>query len=335
MSNTVINPYNFAVAEVGSWKELDRTTLGSGNSTINVSGLADKRYYMILSYTLANNSNNVRCRLNADTAANYANRWTSNGAADSTEVNKNWQHYDPNVIGKINGFTVGYLSNLSTLEKLDMFNSAGQMAAGAVSAPSRSEAVNKWANTSAAFDEIDVINEGGTFGTGSEVVVLGYDPTDTHTTADNFWQELASVELGGTADELSSGTITAKKYLWVQYYVIKSGTANTRWRFNNDTGSNYSARYSGNGGADGTVTSQTSIYTHANTSDNAFGNIFIINNSANEKLGMFHETTTSSDRSEITAKWANTSSQITEIDLINTDTGDFLTGTLMRVWGHD
>jgi hypothetical protein len=36
--------------------------------------------------------------------------------------------------------------------------------------------------------------QAGTFNTGSQkLVVLGWDPADTHTS--NFWEELASVEL--------------------------------------------------------------------------------------------------------------------------------------------
>ena len=152
----------------------------------------------------------------------------------------------------------------------------------------------------------------------------------------NGMELLASVELGAEADELSSGTITAKKYLMVEYYVKKTGTANTRWRFNNDIGSNYSARQSGNGASDGSpLINQTSIYTHADTSGNAFGNIFIVNSSANEKLGIFHEVSDNVNRREVVAKWSNTSSQITEIDLLNTDTGGFSAGTTLKVWGMD
>ena len=337
----ITNPYRFGGGGVGGWVELGRTTLGSGNSTINVSGLADKRYYMILSYTLGNGNNNVRCRLNADIAANYANRWTNNGAADSSEVNKNWQHYDPNVVGKLNGFTVGYLSNLPTKEKLDMFNSAGQMAAGAGNAPSRSETVNKWANTSAAFDEIDVINEGGTFDTGSEVVVLGWDPEDTHTT--NFWEELASDTSSGSVASLESGTFTAKKYLWIQCYVTTSASTFCETLFNNDTGSNYANRASQNGGTDFTRTSQSDLNmfeSYGNTTG-AYINAFMINNASNEKLGISHSVREGTSgagnapvRDENVFKWANTSDQITDISF-TPQSGTINSGSYLKVWGSN
>ena len=47
MSNTVINPYNFVVGNVGAWKELGRTTLGAEADLISVTGLPNKRYYML------------------------------------------------------------------------------------------------------------------------------------------------------------------------------------------------------------------------------------------------------------------------------------------------
>jgi hypothetical protein len=61
--------------------------------------------------------------------------------------------------------------------------------------------VGKWANTSNPID--DSLNFKRSikwrFCTGSEVVVLGWDPADTHTS--NFWEELASVELGSQVEQ--------------------------------------------------------------------------------------------------------------------------------------
>jgi hypothetical protein len=74
---------------------------------------------------------------------------------------------------------------------------------------------------------------------GSEVVVLGWDPADTHTS--NFWEELASVD-SRWSSKLSSGTFTAKKYLWVQCYIHRTSSVERKifdYTFNNDTGSNY------------------------------------------------------------------------------------------------
>jgi hypothetical protein len=70
--------------------------------------------------------------------------------------------------------------------------------------------------------------------------------------------------------------------------------------------------------------------------------MFIINNSANEKLVIGHTVDqntagagTAPDRLESVAKWANTSDQITEIDVTNTSGGSFDTGSIIKVWGSD
>ena len=327
---------------VGGWVELARTTLGTAGDTIDVSSLPDKRYYMILTNIIGSGSTWCDSRLNGDTDSNYALRKSLNGATDTTSINYSWFLVPPNTF-LTSYFMTTYISNLTNKEKLGIENCVDGSTAGAGYAPARYEGVSKWVNTTDSISSFSRQNDyTGDYSSGSEIVVLGWDPADTHTT--NFWEELASVELGTTADELSSGTITAKKYLMVEYYVKKTGTANTRWRFNNDIGSNYAARQSGNGGADGSpLINQTSIYTHADTSGNAFGNIFIVNNSANEKLGIFHEVSgvntsgasSAPARREVVAKWSNTSAQITEIDLINTDTGGFSAGTIMKVWGSD
>ena len=40
-------------------------------------------------------------------------------------------------------------------------------------------------------------------------------------------------------------------------------------------------------------------------------------------------------RIEEVAKWINTSSQITEIDFDNNNTGNYEVGSILKVWGSD
>jgi hypothetical protein len=168
------------------------------------------------------------------------------------------------------------------------------------------------------------------------MVVLGWDPADTHTT--NFWEELASVEWssGGTID---TGSFSAKKYLWVQAYY--KGNSGVYGRFNSDSGSNYAWRYNHNGGTDSTITNATGIIDNFGFGNEIhYMNMFIINNSANEKLIISHTNFqntagagTAPSRSEQVHKWANTSSQITSMQLV-TGSGNF-TGGQIKVWGAD
>ena len=328
-------------AVTGGWKEVGRTTLGSAGDTIDVTSLPDKRYYMILmDYRDTGGQINTNMTINNDTGNNYARRWSTDGATDSTQTSRNSMnhgHYTAN-----DGYAVAYLSNVSSKEKLLLSHSvANNSGTGAGTAPNRNEFVGKWANTSNVVSSIKHTNsDTGSFTSGSEVVVLGYDASDTHT--DNFWEELASVELSSASDNFSSGTFTAKKYLWVQVFLKASGSINTDFTFNNDTGSNYSERWSINGGSDGTATSSTKLDMLSTTSYNEFANMFIINNSSNEKLVITHQigeegsgAGTAPRRQELVGKWSNTSSQITEIDFTNAQTGDFDSGSFIKVWGSN
>lgn len=329
---------------VGGWVELGRTTLGADGDTISVSSLSDKRYYMVLCDGLSSGSGfNGQIRLNSDSGSNYAYRFSDNGTADGTGTSKTFGLMSPSP-NTVPAFGVGYIANYSTKEKLMIFNAIRQNTAGAGTAPNRRESVSKWANTSDAVDEIAYINTAaGDFASGSEVVVLGWDPGDSHTS--NFFEELASVELGSAGDNLSSGTITAKKYLWVQCWYKNNSASdlNVKMRFNNDSGSNYASRYSLNGAGDTLRTSKTFIDTQASGGAYPnFINCFIVNNASNEKLVISHLVGQSTagasnapQRTETVGKWTNTSNQITEIDFDNVDVGDISAGAILKVWGAD
>jgi len=335
---------NAAGGGVGGWVELARTTLGSAASSITVSSLSDKRYYMILTdITQVAGNINLGHRLNADTGSNYAHRLSKNGAADGTTTSATYIHTNQTGGNPWDLFNVGYLSNLSTNEKLLINHGVNTGGSGATNDPERTESVGKHAQTSnpvtgvTAFD----IGAASNFDTNSEVVVLGWDAADTHTT--NFWEELASVDLsGGAASSLSTGTFTAKKYLWVQVYGEPTATDVT-WRVGNstvDSGTNYSSRTSADGGADSADVSQTSIAQVlrgvANTA--SFCNFFMVNNASNEKLMIMHNVQESAtgapNRRESVHKWTNTSNQINIMEL-STASGNLASKTVIKVWGSD
>jgi hypothetical protein len=332
---------------VGGWVELGRTTLGSSGDNITVSSLADKRYYMVL-VDCDTTGGNARPTIrmgngSTDTGSNYASRRNENGGTDATNTSST-QIYQQNLAEAVPQFQLNYIANLSGKEKLTTGWWCDTNAAGAANAPARSEFVGKWVNTSNPLDVIDIFNdEAGSFSTGSECVVLGWDESDTHTT--NFWEELDSVDLsGGAATSLTSNAFTSKKYLWIQCYVDMTTTQNPAYRIGNttlDTGSNYSTRDSQSGGTDNTRVSQTFIHSGINTG-NMFTNFFIVNNASNEKLmiqhGVQQETAGAGNapsRTERVHKWAQTSSQADIFGLINTGSGNFGTGTIMKIWGSD
>jgi hypothetical protein len=327
---------------VGGWVELGRTTLGSDGDSIDVTGLADKRYLMALINVPTTGNARPRTRFNADTGNNYSDRWSHIGGGDTTTGTSQSFIYNEVTSTTDDTFAVCYASNLSNKEKLTICHGVSAKSAGASQEPFRSEVVGKWANTSDAISQWNLTNDlAGSYTSGSEVVVLGWDPDDTHTT--NFWEELASVN-ATSGDNLSSGTILAKNYLWVQAWVKYTGAGGTlEETFNNDTGSNYSSRDSYNGGTDGLSTSASNIDWDRGVTDNYyFVNQFIINNSANEKLCIGHQNRidvtgagNAPIRSERVDKWANTSAQITEIDFDNSLGGIDISNAYLKVWGSN
>ena len=330
----------------GGWKELGRTTLGTNTKPITVSSLANKRYYMVLVHKIPSGLADGDFRFgnsSIDSGNNYSFRVSANGGADATSVTQSYISNSTATSDADDLFSVGYLSNYTTKEKLYTGISIGGQTAGAGNAPERTENTAKWANTSNVLDTIQIFENGagGNFATGSEIVVLGYDPADTHTT--NFWQELSSTTLTTTASTINSGTITAKKYLWIQAFIKQASPYTVDMHCNGDTGSNYAARYSGNGGADASGTYTKLAGNYSTIAGGFFLNTFVINNYANEKLAISHTcevpTTgagTAPGRIEWASKWANTSSQITSIDITKeVGTGDLQSGSILKVWGSN
>ncbi len=336
----------------GGWKELARTTLGSSGDTIDITSLPDKRYYMVLTDIIASGTVGIRHRLgnsSIDTGSNYAIRSSYNGGSDGSWASSDYM-YGSSGSTSVGMFNIEYIANKSDKEKLQQNWNVVNSATGAGTAPNRSENVGKWANTSNVIDTLRQYNAlGGDFNTGSEVVVLGWDPADEHTS--NFWEELGEITIGAAAATMTSSTFTAKKYLWVQGYLKPDGTDTITPTLQLgsttiDTGANYATRYSFNGGADGTNTSGDTmdyLYNTGAKGEPIFFNTFIINNASNEKLSITHVVaqeaagnTSDPERSEGVGKWSNTSNQA---DILKIDqwsgTGNFSTDSIVKIWGSN
>ena len=158
------------------------------------------------------------------------------------------------------------------------------------------------------------------------------------------WERLAHAVLGSDGDTFDTGTFTAKKNLRI--IVWTKGTTGGTYqgvRFNDDTGNNYAHRRSEAGGNDGTNTSTN--FMQLSDSDIANGGGYtvtdITNISDKEKLAITHSVMGSSsgagtapDRDEFVGKWANTSAQITKIQVYNQGSGNFVAGSYITVFGE-
>ena len=333
-----------AGGSVGGWVELGRTTLGSANATISVTGLSNKRYYMAVVNGLgASVPINPYWRCNTDSGSNYATRNSENGGADGTTTSTTSARLY-GVGSATHWFGNSYFSNLSGNEKLIQGHTVCGLGTSSGTAPVRGENTAKWANTSSSISSIQCYTgTADTFDTGSELVILGWDPADTHTT--NFWEEIATDTGDGSSTDITC-TFTAKKYLWIQAYIEGSSSIAQSFRLGSsstpDSGSNYAYRYSRNGGADSTAGSQTSMLGAWNEATNRqLWNFFIINNASNEKLILAHQVVTGTagagtapDRSEWACKWVNTSNQA-DVFEINRASGNWSTASVVKVWGSD
>jgi hypothetical protein len=329
-------------AGVGGWVELGRTS-GSraSGATLDVGSLPDKRYYMVLYETQGSSTHTCDYRLNGDSGSNYAYRANQNGTSETTTTSTNFMFGDYGGIA-LDKFAVAYFSNLDTKEKLGISHQIQQVGTGAATAPTRAEYVHKHAQTSNPISTISLLNRGPNTSASGEIVVLGWDPADTHTT--NFWEELDSFTQTSASPSIDL-TLTGKKYLWIQFFAKATTVTGVEMQFNSDTSSNYTERNSNDGASDATGVSKTKLERFSNaigSGETCFGNTFIINNASNEKLSITHSVDTGTGsgatnvagRREVVGKWANTSAQITALKFF-VGNGNLDVGSTIKVWGSD
>ena len=123
---------------------------------------------------------------------------------------------------------------------------------------------------------------------------------------------------------------------------IKGGNGNT-FTFNNDTGNNYTHRYSNNGGSDGTQTSRANLWSYYDGSDTTkFTTLYVLNEASKEKLVITDNVSavgtgagTAPTRTETVGKWTNTSNQITRVDVGTFTTDGIEEGSEVTVYGTD
>ena len=158
-----------------------------------------------------------------------------------------------------------------------------------------------------------------------------------------WWEELGRTTLSSAADSISVASLPARRHLRIIVTVFDTGgTVATQLRFNNDTGNNYAYRSSANGAADGTTGSTSHFNTSGVVAAPAQLIVDVYNIATDEKVGGWTAVSASTagaanapTRVEGAGKWANTSDQITRVDLVNVGTGDYAIGSTVVVLGHD
>lgn len=361
MSNYIINPYFLfggapPAPTRNAWVEIGRYVVTGGETTFNIAPdpFPNKRYLMLLLWLEGQNDPAVdgEIRFNGDAGNNYSNRVSIDGGLDGVSTSNNAIDDVFGYGGQIPGYNVYFIDNNPVGEKLLQRHFIHRNGVGAGSAPRRLEQVSKQSQFDVTtgdplnpITQLTVLRKGAGDYLNGEAVLLGFDPADGGDATQNFWQPLGETVLSENADTIGV-TFSAKKYLWVQYHLVATGgTIELNERFNGDTGNNYANRRSINGGGEVTLGNDDKIDIQSGVPDTwrMYGDQYILNESAKEKLVIDHTSSTTTAgagstpwRQELVAKWANTVSQITTIDIDNDGgTGDYGIGSKIKVWGHD
>lgn len=162
-------------ADIWDWQLLGRHTLSSNANTLTVSGFTAKKYLKILLAIVAPTASvTAEMRFNSDSGNNYANRNSTDGAADATQTSVGLIYAD--VTGnQTNKFNELDVLNIAAQVKLVKSNSVEPGSSGAGNAPSKRESNAKWHNTSNAITRVDVTTPSNNYGSGSDLIVLGHD----------------------------------------------------------------------------------------------------------------------------------------------------------------
>ena len=339
----IVNPHlvgSGVPLPLGAWKEIGRTILGSAGDLITVDTLPNVKHFMTLCHNIATGNVSLNFRFNADGDTNYSTRRSFDDAADGTSINGS--EVDEGFGGALPKFDVGFVTNVLNKEIMQQHNFVYQDTAAASTDPRRAELIGKWDNMVDPVDEIAAFNDSaGSFNTNSELVVLGWDESNSHTTADSFWQQIGYTEILGT-DTNMIVTFPAKKYIWFQVFLKQvSGTMTPRITFNGDEATNYAFTNNFNGTADSPATTQAYIQVNgSSTSDDRVLDLYLLNVATALKLLHsidLHINTagTTPQRTESNGKWVETTDAVTQIKIYNGGTSVWGTGSYIQVWGAD
>ena len=158
-----------------------------------------------------------------------------------------------------------------------------------------------------------------------------------------WWEELGRTTLGVAGDTITLSSLSARKYLQILVATIATGGAvTTGFRFNNDSGTNYARRLGTNNSAEATNASQTSLLVGSGSLGNRLVTAEVLNIANQEKVLKVHDLQSNAagagnvpTHDESFNKWANTTDQITRVDVLNGGAGDFASGSEVVVLGHN
>jgi len=242
-------------------------------------------------------------------------------------------------------FGVGNFSNIDSHDKLWAGFGVNQSPDGSTSGgiPERREVGGKYVDSNQITSIKALENAGGSFDAASEIVVLGYDPAAS--SGDSVWESLAEIDYsGGSTNVIDSSTISAKKYMYLEFTGVSAGTGNidSSFTINGLTTSTYAYRISENSGAERTSSSSTqAIAQYSGNDSETFLCAYILNKSGTPKLFITHQQNRQTAGAGTAPYWnqgvskSTTTAAITSIQIQNNGGGSYAAGSKLRIWGFD
>ena len=320
-----------------SWKKLATGTISSGSQTGQTSSFTAKDNLMILGNIQGGNG--FYYQFNSDTGDtnNYTLRYSSDGTTNTqTSRDEIWCYYDGNDDQK---FNVTECSNYNGYEKFAYMKTQSRASSSQLR---NNKSIGKWTGT-AQITQVQMGSWANT--TGGEFLVLGCDD-DESDSGSNFWQPLTTKTLTSSTSDFTTDTFDAKKWLFFILSKEKTGGyVNPKMRFNADTGNNYQSRYTDdtNSPTSNTGGDSSRIYLRAGEADGrSFTYGYIYNNPTKVKQVITDSmnaggegATTNPTIHQAMGTWENTSDSITSINMTETASGSFASGTVLQVWGGE
>lgn len=160
-----------------AWGKAGSTTLSTAGDNIDVT-VSDNSTMQMMAYTGVTGGHHSQLgRFNSDGGTTYATRKCVDGGTDWTGISQT-KAWVSGYVDNFATFSVSYIVNISTEEKLMITHVTRQGASGAQTSPKRTEGVSKWANTSDTISSINLVNGGtGDYDTSSNLTILGSDIT--------------------------------------------------------------------------------------------------------------------------------------------------------------
>tara|TARA_R110000824_G_C15159844_1_gene671785 strand:+ start:1064 stop:1543 length:480 start_codon:yes stop_codon:yes gene_type:complete len=158
-----------------SWQNLADDTLTVATSTIT-NTVDNKKFYNVIVNGLNDGNPQQTLRFNADGSSNYGRRYSANAATDVANTSNRISTGADSSNGG-NSLTVGYVINISSLQKVVISYGADTGVLGAAGVPNKYEAVGNWYNATDAISSISIYNPTAAtdFNIDSNTTIFGTD----------------------------------------------------------------------------------------------------------------------------------------------------------------